>query len=64
MSVPSILPPEPQYFTITDAARYLGISRTSMYSWLDQGLVPIYTGPTGVRRIYRADLDALFAKEN
>lgn len=64
MTLGTLFPPDPFWMTVTDSARYCGVSKTTFYKWIDQGLVPIHTGPTGVRRISRDDLDALYAEGN
>ncbi|QSE72197.1 helix-turn-helix domain-containing protein [Rhodococcus sp. PSBB049] len=59
----SIFPPDSEWLTVTDGARYSGVSRSTFYKWIDAGHIPIYTAPSGVRRIKRSDLDNLFAKD-
>jgi excisionase family DNA binding protein len=52
--------PEKQWFNVSEAAKYLGISRDTLYKLMDQGLLPYYT-LKGVqkRRLKKEDLDAL-----
>lgn len=42
---------------IGEAARYLGVSATSLRMWSNRGLLPAYRTPGGQRRFNRADLD-------
>ena len=49
-----------QWFTPVEAAKYLRVSRQSIYSYMAQGLLPFYVLKSGGgRRLRRADLDAL-----
>lgn len=52
---------EREWFTPTEAMKYLGVSRPTLYHMMDTGLLKFYT-IKGVqkRRIRKADLDALF----
>jgi excisionase family DNA binding protein len=52
---------EPQaWFTPTEAARYLRVSRQTVYAYMEQGLLRYYElASGGGRRLRRADLDAL-----
>lgn len=52
-----------EWFTITRAAEYAGVSRTTIYNWVKAGDLPVSTAPNGARRIRRTDLDALFDLE-
>lgn len=47
--------------SVTAAARYLGVSRGSIYNWIHQGALKVTKfGPTGaIVRIHQADLDDL-----
>ena len=49
-----------EWFTPTEAATYLRVSRQTIYKYMDQGLLPYYELKSGGgRRLRRADLDAL-----
>lgn len=49
-----------EWFTPSEAARYLRVSRQSIYSYMDKGLLPYYELKSGGgRRVRRVDLDAL-----
>ncbi len=50
-----------EWLTPTEAMQYLGVSRATLYSLMDNGLLKFYT-IKGVqkRRIRKEDLDALF----
>ncbi len=52
---------EREWFTPTEAMKYLGVSRPTLYHMMDTGLLKFYT-IKGVqkRRIKKEDLDALF----
>lgn len=55
------MPNEPMrdYLTTAEAAEHLGISRQTLYTWLEHGL-PTHqpAGERGRRRFYREELDA------
>ena len=53
-----------EWLTITRAAEYAGVSRTTIYNWVKAGDLPISTAPNGMRRIRRTDLDAMFDLES
>jgi excisionase family DNA binding protein len=49
-----------EWFTPTEAAAYLRVSRQTIYKYMDQGLLPYYELKSGGgRRVRRADLDGL-----
>lgn len=51
---------EQEWFTPAEAARYLRVSRQTIYNYMDQGLLKYYELRSGGgRRVRRADLDAL-----
>jgi excisionase family DNA binding protein len=54
-------PQQPQeWFTPAEAARYLRVSRQTIYNYMEQGLLKYYELKSGGgRRLRRADLDAL-----
>jgi excisionase family DNA binding protein len=48
------------WFTPAEAAKYLRVSRQTIYNYMDGGLLPYYElSSGGGRRILRSDLDAL-----
>ena len=55
---------EPQkWLTVAEAARYLRVSRQTIYNYMDSGLLPFYEFKSGGgRRLRRADLDALLER--
>ena len=53
-----------EWFTITAAAAYSGLSRTTIYRLINADELPVYSGPNGARRIKRDDLDALYGLED
>jgi excisionase family DNA binding protein len=48
---------EPDWLTLGQAARYLGVAQSTIRKWSDQGRVPAFYTPGGHRRYQRADLD-------
>ncbi len=49
-----------EWFTPAEAARYLRVSRQTIYNYMDQKLLPYFELKSGGgRRVRRADLDAL-----
>ncbi len=52
-----------EWFNPSEAAKYLGISRLSLYKLMDEGMLPYYT-VKGIqkRRLKKQDLDALMQK--
>jgi len=49
---------EPDWLTLGQAAKYLGVAQSTIRKWSDQGRVPAFYTPGGHRRFRRADLDA------
>ena len=50
---------EPEYYTVVQAARILDVSRTTVWRWVEEGLLSAYRiGPKTIR-IRKGDLDAL-----
>ncbi len=49
---------EPDWLTLGQAAKYLGVAQSTIRKWSDQGRVPAFYTPGGHRRYRRADLDA------
>ena len=48
---------EPDWLTLGQAARYLGVAQSTIRKWSDQGRVPAFYTPGGHRRYRRGDLD-------
>src|ERR671932_340302 len=48
---------EPEWLTLGQAAKYLGVAQSTIRKWSDQGRVPAFYTPGGHRRYRRADLD-------
>jgi excisionase family DNA binding protein len=49
---------EPDWLTLGQAAKYLGVAQSTIRKWSDQGRVPAFYTPGGHRRYKRRDLDA------
>jgi excisionase family DNA binding protein len=52
-----------EWFNVSEAAKYLGVSRPTLYKLMDGGGLPYYVleGVQG-RRLKKEDLDALFKR--
>jgi excisionase family DNA binding protein len=50
-------PSDPEWLTLGQAARYLGVAQSTIRKWSDQGRVPAFYTPGGHRRYRRLDLD-------
>ena len=48
---------EPDWLTLGQAAKYLGVAQSTIRKWSDQGRVPAFYTPGGHRRYQRADLE-------
>jgi len=48
---------EPDWLTLGQAAKYLGVAQSTIRKWSDHGRVPAFYTPGGHRRYRRADLD-------
>ena len=48
---------EPEWMTLGQAAKYLGVAQSTIRKWSDVGRVPAFYTPGGHRRYRRADLD-------
>src|SRR5919106_541497 len=48
---------EPDWLTLGQAAKYLGVAQSTIRKWSGQGRVPAFYTPGGHRRYRRADLD-------
>jgi excisionase family DNA binding protein len=62
--VPHRLAPagEPDWLTLGQAAKYLGVAQSTIRKWSDQGRVPAFYTPGGHRRYRRGDLDAFLER--
>lgn len=52
---------EQAWFSVQDAAKYLGVSRPTIYRWSKEGKLPIYKIADGVARVSKEDIDKLLA---
>jgi excisionase family DNA binding protein len=58
VSSPRLAPSgEPDWLTLGQAAKYLGVAQSTIRKWSDQGRVPAFYTPGGHRRYRRGDLD-------
>jgi excisionase family DNA binding protein len=53
---------EPDWLTLGQAAKYLGVAQSTIRKWSDQGLLPAFYTPGGHRRFRRRDLDSFLAR--
>ena len=53
---------EPDWLTLGQAAKYLGVAQSTIRKWSDQGLLSAFYTPGGHRRFRRRDLDAFLAR--
>src|SRR3954454_24055083 len=53
---------EPEWLTLGQAAKYLGVAQSTIRKWSDVGRVPSFYTPGGHRRYRRADLDAFLER--
>ena len=49
---------DPEWLTLGQAARFLGVAQSTIRKWSDQGRVPAFYTPGGHRRYRRGDLEA------
>jgi excisionase family DNA binding protein len=52
---------EPDWLTLGQAAKHLGVAQSTIRKWSDSGRVPAFYTPGGHRRYRRGDLDAFLA---
>src|SRR3954447_10469464 len=52
---------EPDWLTLGQAAKYLGVAQSTIRKWSDQGLLSAFYTPGGHRRFRRRDLDSFLA---
>ena len=53
---------DPEWLTLGQAARFLGVAQSSIRKWSDQGRVPAFYTPGGHRRFRRGDLESFLAR--
>jgi excisionase family DNA binding protein len=53
---------DPDWLTLGQAAKYLGVAQSTIRKWSDQGLLPAFYTPGGHRRFRRRDLDAFLTR--
>jgi excisionase family DNA binding protein len=53
---------EPDWLTLGQAAKYLGVAQSTIRKWSDLGRVPTFYTPGGHRRYRRRDLDAFLER--
>jgi excisionase family DNA binding protein len=54
--------PEPDWLTLGQAAKYLGVAQSTIRKWSDQRRLPAFYTPGGHRRYRRGDLDAFLER--
>ena len=53
---------EPDWLTLGQAARFLGVAQSTIRKWSDNGRVPAFYTPGGHRRYRRRDLEAFLER--
>ena len=53
---------EPDWLTLGQAAKFLGVAQSTIRKWSDQGRVPAFYTPGGHRRYRRGDLETFLAR--
>jgi excisionase family DNA binding protein len=53
---------EPDWLTLGQAAKYLGVAQSTIRKWSDSGRVPAFYTPGGHRRYRRMDLDTFLER--
>src|SRR6516165_9265182 len=53
---------DPEWMTLGQAARFLGVAQSTIRKWSDQGRVPAFYTPGGHRRFRRGDLELFLAR--
>jgi excisionase family DNA binding protein len=53
---------EPDWLTLGQAAKYIGVAQSTIRKWSDQGLLSAFYTPGGHRRFRRRDLDDFLAR--
>ena len=59
---PPAAPGDPDWLTLGQAARYLGVAQSTIRKWSDDGRVRAFYTPGGHRRYRRADLEAFLER--
>ena len=64
MSTPGRRAPtgEPDWLTLGQAAKFLGVAQSTIRKWSDQGRVPAFYTPGGHRRYRRGDLETVLER--
>ena len=48
-----------EYLKVKDAAKFLGVSQTTLRKWADEGRIPVHVNPLNSYRLFRqSDLEA------
>jgi len=55
-------PAEPDWLTLGQAAKFLGVAQSTIRKWSDQGRVPAFYTPGGHRRYRRGDLQTFLER--
>src|SRR5690242_19436152 len=53
---------EPEWLTLGQAARFLGVAQSTIRKWSDQGRVPAFYTPGGHRRFQLGDIESFLAR--
>jgi excisionase family DNA binding protein len=53
---------DPEWLTLGQAARFLGVAQSTIRKWSDQGRVAAFYTPGGHRRFRRGDLESFLAR--
>ena len=53
---------EPDWLTLGQGAKYLGVAQSTIRKWSDQGRLPAFYTPGGHRRYRRSDLDTFLER--
>ncbi len=53
---------DPEWMTLGQAAKYLGVAQSTIRKWSDEGKLPAFYTPGGHRRYRRGDLDAFLER--
>jgi len=53
---------DPEWLTLGQAAKYLGVAQSTIRKWSDQGRLPAFYTPGGHRRYRRGDLDVFLER--
>jgi excisionase family DNA binding protein len=53
---------EPEWITLGQAAKFLGVAQSTIRKWSDAGRIPTFYTPGGHRRYRRGDLEAFLSR--